>query len=175
MIKPTILKRDNDFIQAFEDWKLSEKKTALRQLKELYISGFYGNSNHPDFEVERTKTYSVVLFRPYKYFNETICKFLLDDFKERIVKLGYLLYMSDHKEKVLSEYNTQFIERHYLKPDTIEDARNGVPMNRRFGNITLELFLINQHPDTFKLLLTHYIERESVKEKSIDELLGILF
>ena len=169
----TLLERDEAYNALYNDWKLKDVSRVLEKLKVVYESGFFGSSN-PDCEVIRTSSYSSLWLRSVHEFDTLTCRFLMDYLRERILDLGYTSYTSDRRISVSDGGERQVVERHYLKPDIFEAVMDGRQTDRRFGNITLELFLQNDTADYFRLMQTYYHEREGNREKGLDELMQML-
>ncbi len=89
------------------------------------------------------------------FSEETFC-FLFDLMKERVLPMGYRLSVSDRRIYDRATY-VETIEKYYLKPH-MPQAEGGL-FNQLFGNVLLELVLVNNKPSYIKVLVSLYSDR----------------
>lgn len=98
-------------------------------------------------------------------------QFLLDYFRDRVLRMGYRLANTDRKIKEKESYIST-TEKHYLKPPISKDRKIA---DQRYGNILLEYVLIDQQPSYLKLMVTIYSDHLFTEAQAYDELLDYLF
>lgn len=96
----------------------------------------------------------------------TAFKYLFDYFKERTLSLGYKLTQADRKIKDKGDYE-ECIEKWYLKP--IAEDLQATVINQRYGNILIELVMIDRKPSYLKLMANVYQDRLYTKALPFDE------
>ncbi len=168
---PQPLIRPETFILDYQEWlNSSEYQRSLRTIREIFEAGSFGYGDLRG-DIIRTPTYAMLVLHPESGLSTQDFRFLHDVWKDRILGLGYTHYLSDLRINKTDGGLEEHIERHYLKPDVYEDMMHGRPVNRLYGNITLEHFLFNGDTDHFKLTMTFYHEHGIKKEKSLEELM----
>lgn len=96
--------------------------------------------------------------------------YLLEDCVATVKQLDYRL-----QSNALQYFNTDFgvkrVERYYFKPTS---ATVEIPAKQAYGNITLELVIIDEKPKYFKILASHYSGRNYVAPLPFEELIAAL-
>jgi len=99
---------------------------------------------------------------------------LFDYFKEQILKLSYVTYMSDVKNFVRKAH-VETIERHYLKPRFSYDEEL-LLADQQYGNLLIEHLLHDQKSIHIKFVCNIYNDRKWTKPLDFDDLMkNILF
>jgi len=174
MENPRQLLREAEFGKDYQDWKNGMgKHVALRKVRELYESAMLGYPTR-DCDIIQSPTYAMFILHVQDDWSPDFHRFLMDYWRERILQNGYYAYMSDLRSELLDGGLRKTIERHYLKPDVFEAMRNGDPVDRRFGNLTLELTFQGNDVDYFKLTMGFYHERSKKRELGLEKLMEIL-
>ncbi len=174
MERPGPLKRENSFLEEYTLWKNGYgKQKVLRRLREIYELAILGR-NDGSCDIIHTPTYSMFVLHRQDIWTADEHRFLLDWWRERMLGNGYVAYMSDLRGEVMDGGNRKFTERHYLKPDIFEAMKNGEPVDRRFGNLTLELILNRKEVNHLKLTQAFYHERGREPEPGMERLMEVL-
>lgn len=97
--------------------------------------------------------------------------FLLDLFKERVLRQSYRVQVSDRRIYQSASW-VETAERHYLKPKP-EFSSPGV-IRQRFGNITILLLLRNDKPFQLQFQATAYRDRLFQEAESFQDLMAHL-
>jgi len=82
--------------------------------------------------------------------------FLFDYLKEKVVPLGYKENIAERKMYDKATY-VETVEKYYLKPD-MPLGENGL-FDQLYGNVLIELVLVNDKPSYIKLLVSLYSDR----------------
>lgn len=83
-------------------------------------------------------------------------KFIFDLLKDRVLQLGYALRSSD-KQEVRHKRYCEVVERHFLVPPA-SDLPGSDLCNQMYGNITIELILINNLPGYIRFVANSYAD-----------------
>ena len=170
-MQPEILKRSEEFKEAYTQWKNSpQSKQLLKKVKAIYEASFFGNGDIR-CDILRHPAYNLLVLHYTDDFETEDFIYLMDHIQEVLLGNGYFNYMSDKKRIALDGGLKQTVERHYLKPDTIFATGNTERPDRRFGNVIIEVYYNNADPQLLKLTCNYYNERNQQKEKGIDKLM----
>lgn len=94
---------------------------------------------------------------------------LFDYLKERVMELGYVLYMSDTRTYTKSLW-VETVQRHYLKPPLKNNSSEEGKFYQRFGNILIELLFRNDKLVNLKFRANTYHDHKFEKAESFTEL-----
>lgn len=171
MIKKSLTRSDS-FQSAYKDWKSSTDKTSLlRQLRSDFESSFFGYASS-EIDLIRTPTYHMLIYKRNLSLEDA--QYLSDYWKECLLQNSYTLYMSDVRSSVQDGGKHENIERHYLKPDIYDALLQGEPVDRKYGNITIELHRSDLSFEHLKLTQAFYHERDTQLPKGLDALMEYL-
>jgi len=166
--------RKEEYDSAYETWKLgTDRHSALRRVREMYELYMLGRRS-ADCDVIQTPTYAMFIIHALDDWDTDDYRYLMDFWKERILEEGYYTYMSDKRHDILDGGVHEKIERHYMKPDVFEAMKLGLPIDRRYGNLTMELVFFENEADFLKLTMGFYHERSRGREKGLDRLMEVL-
>ncbi len=163
-----ILIRNFKFKDDYQYWiknYASSDIDALRQVFEHYL--LKNNNQYGCFE--RGQGYIGFLWKEIEV--NINYPFIMDFWREKIVKLAYYNYLSDQKTEFLDGGARLMIDRHYLKPLA------GIQLNKtnelNFGNVVIEAGQNHQGQFLFlKLLVMQYPQNTYL---SFENLLKELF
>jgi hypothetical protein len=166
------LSRSDEYLSYYKRWLLSEDKTKdIAAFRKAYESVLSGNSIHDIIELP---TQSVFIFNNENNYVESLhLHFLIDWFREELMKSGYRSYFSDLRITMFEEGISRKISRHYLKV-SFDPAIEDYPSNSLFGNIYLEVVDENNHIVKMRIICNYLQQRKRNKEKSIHELVEFL-
>jgi hypothetical protein len=174
-MQPVSLTRTEDYVHAYTEWKNSTRKTeVLKNFKAIYESSFFGDGDLR-CDIIRDPKYSMLILHYNDDFFEDDFTYLMDHIQEALLNNGYKNYMSDRKKITLDGGAKQNVERHYLKPSIYNPPAENGKINRKFGNVTVEVFFENKQPLLLKLTCNYYSDRLMQKEKGIDKLMEEVF
>lgn len=166
------LNRDESFVKQFEIWQGSADLTAkLRAIRSAYEACFFGY-DQKEVQLIKSPTYHMLIIQTPGSLLEM--QFLLDHWKELILQAGYVLYMSDSKAEKMDGGRAEITERHYLKPDIYDAMLKGETVDRKYGNITLELSHDESNFNFLKLTQAFYHERSKQLPMGLDKLMEYL-
>lgn len=174
-MQPVTLTRTEDYKNAFLEWKKSARKTqVLETFKAIYESSFFGNGD-VRCDIIRQAQYNMLVLHYGDDFFDDDFTFLMDHIQEVLLANGYSNYMSDRKKITLDGGTKQDVDRHYLKPSIYNPPTENGQIDRKFGNITIEVFFEETTPQILKLTCNYYNDRLMQKEKGIDKLMEAVF
>jgi len=161
------LERSDRYEENYSGWVESQVGNILSELQQAYNKSNARGLYNPAFHVYNSDQSNGFFFNYHMEFESEEFSYLLDYFKETVVDLGYTVYTSDTKYKDL-ESGVQKIDRHYLKP-TQEGSE--MPMNQKYGNVLIELFILNDEVQYLKLMANIYSDRNFTEPKPFSEFL----
>jgi hypothetical protein len=114
-----------------------------------------------------------ILIHQLDHFGKDTLSFLSDYFRDRIVRLGYKLYLSD-KQIISHQSHSARVERHILHPrKDLAIADEKLP--QLYGNIELRVQFIDDKP-IYLSILSEPIEQSNYSQAyPFDELAELLF
>lgn len=174
-MQPVVLTRSEKYKLAFTQWKNSNRhKEVLSVFKSIYEASFFGEGDLR-CDIIRQPQYSMLILHHGDDFEQNDFAYLMDHMQEVLLGNGYSNYMSDKKLITLDGGTKQNVERHYLKPSIYNPPTEAGQVDRKFGNITIEVFLEEGVPQLLKLTCNYYSDRLMQKEKGIDKLMEEVF
>jgi len=173
-IKQEMLVRNIRFKSDYHLWLEQGKQNEL--LKTIYISFMLRKLNIageiPLHAYSNDESNNLII-----HFIEPIGKlhfcYLFDYLKERTIRMGYLLYLSDRQIIERNGY-TEKIERHLLKPHYSPFSIGDIN-DQRYGNISMNLVFINDRPLYLSIESTQLLEKAYDNSFSFDEFAEVLF
>ncbi len=168
-----VLKRPDDFVESFENWRNSEASDSLlADVERAYYLKKQGIVSAVDVHLLDSKYSNGFAISFNQEFSEDSFKFTFDLLKEKGLKLGYKLASADRRILDKETY-VETIEKWYLKPNG-EDLGMGI-VDQRFGNILIEKTEIDRKPAYVKLMANIYQGRQYSEAKPFSELAELLF
>lgn len=166
--------RAEAYDSSYDYWKLgTDRQSAIRRIREMYELSVLGGHSL-DCDVIQTPTYAMFIIHAFDDWETDDYRFLMDFWKERILEEGYYNYMSDKRSDILDGGVREKIERHYMKPEVSEAMKLGLPINRRYGNLTMELVFFEDEVDYLKITMGFYHERSRARELGLERLMEVL-
>lgn len=166
-----VLKRSPQFIEAFENWKKSDK--ALEIFNDILNSYHDKLTNrHPTIDIELYHSpYSngILIYTTRKDYDLPF-EYIMEFIRDNLEKEGYRLVNSDRKIRETGD-KVEKLEKYYLKPPISPEA----PIDQLFGNIIVELFYKNETPDRLRIMANVYSDRLYNEPKKFSELISLLF
>ena len=148
----TILIRNFDYQESFKDWVLDGLQQDIVCLKEVYEE--YLLKDYSDYiTYEKGNGYEAILWKDLDLL-QINASFMLDYLRQKVIPLGYYLYMSDKNEQVLDGGERVLYERHYLKP--IGSIKLDGANKSHYGNITLENAIQSSESKFMKIVSGRY-------------------
>jgi hypothetical protein len=166
--------REESFKAYFNQWKNS--KACRKLLDELYGNFLNGEplaGSAMDFSQHISpgaNGFSVSVARPDQVPDIDDFRYLMDLFREKVVAMKYRPYSSTFEERTLADKIIRK-ERHYLKPWS---GSTEMPMEQLYGNVLIELDIVNDEVEQLKLLATYYTGFDYREPRSFDELINSL-
>lgn len=169
-----MLVRKESEIAEYEEWKISPEKNAI--LNFIYRQYELSKSGDEDQSMIRVliaePSYGFML-RYASNVDARQFQFLLDFFKEKLQKTGYQVYASDRKVFDRGKF-VETVERHHLKAKKNLKDYGKKPIDQLYGNVTTELFMIDDQPSYIKFMCNSYSDRAFNPAKDFDELMDFL-
>lgn len=162
--------REDAFKAYFNQWKKSKIcRELLNELHGNFLNGepLNGSSLDIDFHYSPgANGFSVYdLNKDNKHDTDTY-RSLMDLFREKVISMNYRPYSSTFEERTFADKVTRK-ERHYLKPGAWNTE---MPMEQIYGNILIELDLVNDEVDRLKVLATYYTGYDYKPADNFEEL-----
>lgn len=154
-------------MKEFAGWKNSQESAVI--LGRMYQTFLQKENRDPDIDlnVHNSPGADAVSISRIDKNNPGLFRFLLDLFREKILSLNYRMYSSTIEKKKAAG-DMLIFERHYLKPDVLNQ---GKPYEQYFGNILLELEFINNKVRYLKILSTYYTGYDYKPAMRFDDLI----
>jgi len=161
-----VLVRSEQFYVDYGHWKnsfqLKDRIQSIRDSRLLKLRKIIGE---PDVHILSTTTSSGIAISCKDQIEITEAKYLLEWFKDEILKLTYKKANADVSLIARDEY-VETIEKYYLKP--IIDTEP--PYDQQYGNILLELNYLDNQPSFLKILANSYMDRSYKKASPFNDL-----
>jgi hypothetical protein len=173
-VRQEMLVRSVRYKSDYHLWLEQQKQVEL--LKTIYISFVLRKLNIagdiPLHAYQQNESSNLIV-----HYIEPIGKnsfnYLFDYLKDRTVKLGYMLYLSDRQ---IIERNgfIEKVERHLLRP---QQSPYYLSENKEqlYGNIALSLIFINDKPLYLKIESSYALEKAYNQAFSFDDFAEVLF
>lgn len=166
-----VLKRSQFFIDQYSLWKASElSKNLLQDISESLRLKNEGIIKSPQVHAFSGNYSNGIAISYNSDIDKNHFRYLFDLLSEKVQALDYRVSISD---SIVTEKN-QYIEtkeKHYLKikPD------NKTPIDQKYGNIIIELILIDDVPSFIRLMAHAYNDRLYAKPEKFENLANFLF
>jgi hypothetical protein len=174
VLKSTIERSEAELLD-FEIWKNGLSKRRLfdwiHQEYATYLSEPQHQVEGIDFIHARATYGFAIHFYKLNYPLRDI-NHLFDLLKEQVRDIGYRSYTSDSRTYNRPDW-VERLDRHYLKPPIIF-LEDGVSLDQKFGNITIELLFRNDKAHQLKFSATSYRDRNYKEAESFEALMVFL-
>lgn len=164
-----VIERTDEELAAFDNWKTLNLHDNL--IAELHKQLMDSTSNL----IQNTISISGDSTKGFVFgYDDSLCskqefKFLFDLLKERIQGIGYINKLADRRIDSLDQ-GVQMKERYYFKPKFSFDE-SAMKGDQAYGNLTLELFFLDEFPKQLKFHCNIYVDRNYFPAKPYEELL----
>ena len=163
-----MIQRSEKELSAYQYWKMESHKDELisflaHQLQE--------NDRSHLLVLNSPKSQGFILKYDVVGGNTSMEEFrhLFDYFKEQILQLNYVSYLSDVKNFVRKKH-VEIIERHYLKPRFSYDEEKGLA-DQQYGNVLIEHLLHDEKSIHIKFVCNIYNDRKWTKPLDFKDLM----
>ncbi|MFN2422930.1 MAG: hypothetical protein ABR572_04070 [Cryomorphaceae bacterium] len=167
------LSRSARFKAAFAEWRNSERfSEVLDTLRREHHEAKKLGLAHQAFQLYETPQSNGFYFNAATGLAPEEFAYLLEHFREVTEGLGYRQQIADRR---MSERGADVhaTERIYLKPDLL--AGFDPPLDQLYGNVHLELVLLNEQPSYLKVMAHVYQDRNYKSPRSFDGFTEKLF
>jgi hypothetical protein len=172
-VRQEMLVRSYGWKQNYRRW--IENNKHVEPLKNLYTSytltklGITGDIPMHRFHSNGSENLLVHYLEPY---GKDQLSFLQDYFRDRIMRIGYSLYISD-KQSIERVGYVETIERHILNP-FVPAFSISEPIEQLYGKVVISLHYINERPLFLQISAEPLSEGGYNNVYSFDELAEIL-
>jgi hypothetical protein len=167
------LKRSARFEAAFAEWQNSERfGEVLDILRREHGEAKQLGPAHQAFQLYETPQSNGFYFNVAVGLAPEEFAFVLEHFREVTEGLGYRKQIADRRLSDRGE-DVHCTERIYLKPDLL--AGFDPPLDQLYGNVHLELVLLNEQPSYLKVMAHVYQDRNYKEPRSFDGFTEKLF
>ena len=169
-----MLVRSFSYRQAFRTWLAKHHHNEL--LKSIYTSftlskvGVQGDFPLSYFPL---RTGDQIHIHYLDALGKNTFPYLMDYFRDRIMRLGYKLYLSD-KQIINHQSHSARMERHILHPRK-DLAIAGQKLPQLYGNIELRVQFIDDKPIYLSILTEPFDQSNYSRAYPFDELAELLF
>jgi hypothetical protein len=170
-IKEKLVRSPKYMIQ-YDDWKSSQRFVDMLELLEASYSESILNPGGDTMQWHNSPQANGFFFDNRYEFKSVEFSYLMDYFRDQVLKEGYSTYLSDKKYLEKSE-SVQVIERHYLKPTLTKDIK--VPIDQKYGNVLIEYVAYNDAPAYLKVMASCYSDRNYSKALDFSDLAESFF
>ena len=165
-----MLTREDTFKTFFDQWKQSKAcSDLLNELNRNFLNGEPQGTSKLAIDRHRSpgaNGVSIYNLNPDQNPDVDEFRLLMDLFRDKVITLNYRPYSSTFEERILLD-KTSRKERHYLKPGAWNTE---MPMEQLYGNILIELDLVNDEVEQLKLLATYYTGYDYKPPANFEEL-----
>lgn len=166
-----VIKRSDDYRGRYDAWVKESSGRDLAEIGKAYYYKQAGITHRMEILLLHSPYANGFAITIPQEMSRQQARFLLDGFRDRVVTCGYRLTQSDRRVTERDQ-KAREVEKHYLKPPL---NRQPGSIDQHFGNISIELILMNNRPDHLKLTASIYSDRLYREPRPFDELAGILF
>jgi hypothetical protein len=166
------ISRNERFLEGFVSWRDSEPARSLFQMfRETMHNGGNRKDEHIDAGYYTDRGIEGLLIRSFTGGDKLHFQYLIEFVRERILQLNYRLYhgIEEHREQ---NGKIRSVEEYYLKPSVRSRL---YPLKQEFGNLTLELNLVNDEVQFLKVIASTYSGYNYEEPKPFPELILSVF
>ena len=166
-----VLSRSRRDQKAYEAWKLNQSHLSLlQQVNQAYYykkTGIRSDITIHLFQSDYANGFAISYLSSIGKKN---FQHLFDFFRERVAAMSYRLANADRQ--IVDKKNfVETREKYYLKPplNLKETGDVSIPSDQRYGNISIEHVLADDHPQYIKVIVTIYADRWFKPPQCYDE------
>lgn len=160
--------------QLFKTWlQENQHNEALKNIYTSFTLSKSGISGDIPMHVFSDRNSRHVLIHYHDMMGKQLFPFLQDYFRDRVMRIGYNLYLSD-RQTINRVSHLEVVDRHVLRPHVPAFQLNDLP-EQLYGTISIVVHYVNERP--LFLQITAEIQPESNYAPAFpfDELAEILF
>lgn len=160
--------------QLFKMWlQENQHNEALKNIYTSFTLSKSGISGDIPMHVFSDRNSRHVLIHYHDMMGKQLFPFLQDYFRDRVMRIGYNLYLSD-RQTINRVSHLEVVDRHVLRPHVPAFQLNDLP-EQLYGTISIVVHYVNERP--LFLQITAEIQPESNYAPAFpfDELAEILF
>jgi hypothetical protein len=160
--------------QLFKNWlQENQHNEALKNIYTSFTLSKSGISGDMPMHVFSDRNSRHVLIHYHDMMGKQLFPFLQDYFRDRVMRIGYNLYLSD-RQTINRVSHLEVVDRHVLRPHVPAFQLNDLP-EQLYGTISIVVHYVNERP--LFLQITAEIQPESNYAPAFpfDELAEILF
>ncbi len=151
------LERSIKYKHAYEAWYGSDRFAGMMAaLAEQKTSAHTLGLQNQAFQLYESPQSNGFYFNTAMNFSTDEFRFVLDHFCEVTKELGYRPQIAERRYSERPN-GVHCMERYYLKPEL--PATFEPPLDQRYGNVHLELVLLNEQPSYLKVMAHVYQDR----------------
>lgn len=161
-----LLIRPVNFISRYQQWCSGEIRDHLEMLRGSYANEVFGTGSE-DLRYIEDKAQNRIIWQPLELGHDEL-GFLIDYFKELMLKNQYDNYISDERQEIFDNGIKLNVHRHYMKP---AHTRMG-PGNssETFGNVFFEHHF-NSKVNSISISVNYYGQNTYLKFEKLMELI----
>lgn len=163
-----LLIRPENFVSRYQQWHEDRRAVQLEMLRGSYANELFG-SGADDIRFEQEKTHARLLWQPEDINIEDL-GFILDHFRDIMLKNNYYNNLSDERLEVFDSGLKLTVHRHYLKPDISFKEIITPDTSHLYGNLFLEHHF-NSRLNTFSISTNYYSHKQYLSYEKLMELL----
>ena len=173
ILKQELIQRPDRFRVAYQEWTMGPKCSEIRQ---DFYQQYKLKKNHSDqsslVSLYEAPMANGVHFGYDQKYAPLDFEFLFDFIKEKTVGLKYLPYVSD---RIIYERPNflETVQKHYLKPNYGQNT--GAKAHQLYGNILVEHILVDDQPNSLKILATTYSDSKYYDPLPFEQYLEEIF
>lgn len=170
-----VLKRNEKFQKEYNNWK--EGKNSVELIEDTKTQYYYkkadisSNNNIILFSGRGSNGFAITY---KKAFGKRNFQYLLEFFKENILKLGYTIQLAEFQMNDKNNF-VESKEKYYLKANFRNQRKNLQICNQLYGNVLLEHILVDNKPSHIKILVNYYQDSLFTKVLDFDDLVEAIF
>ena len=170
-----VMHRSEKDQKAYERWRSDgEQSELLQQVAQAYYYKKTNIRSEIDVHILNLPTANGFAITYHPRIGEKPFQYLLEYLKDRVMLLGYRLVNKDRRIVEKSDY-VETTEHYYLKPPLTAESMKQVPIDQRFGNVSLSQVFVDNRPSFLKVLVSFYSDRLYQDALHFDDFVSHLF
>lgn len=163
--------RSEKYLNNYNEWLASSRfNEFVKTINEVFGAAAF-NDGHIDCDIFRYPSSVIMVLHQSDNYAEAELSFFMDYLQQQLLGMDYYNYMSDRRAENYDGGMVVETHRHYLKPRIKPGLDKTELIDRKFGNIMIEVSFEEKYPVFFKLTCNYYNERNQKKQLSFDTLM----